>query len=116
MTPFMTRYNFGDVLFLDYPFADREDSKRRPAVVISSELFHRHKKDVIVLAITSQLTPVGELGEILIKDWQHAGLPKPSILKATIATIVSDRVIRRFGMLSDYDTQSLKQLLSKIIT
>jgi mRNA interferase MazF len=112
----MTRYSFGDVIFVDYPFADAEESKRRPAVVICSELFQLHKTDILLLAITSQLRPIEALGEAAIIDWQQAGLPKPSVLKANIATVDSNRIIRKFGSLSDQDKKLLRALLAKVIS
>ncbi len=33
----MTGYEFGDVLLVPFPFADQTTTKRRPAVVVSSE-------------------------------------------------------------------------------
>lgn len=43
----------GDVVLLDYPGV--KQTKRRPAVVLSSHLYHQHRPDVIAGLITSQV-------------------------------------------------------------
>ncbi len=55
MIQFMTRYDCGDVVLLPFPFTDLTTSKQRPAVIVSSTWFNQNRKDVIVLAITSQI-------------------------------------------------------------
>ena len=77
--PNTTAYSFGDVVLVPFPFTDQTASKKRPAVVVSADAYHQRRPDVIVMAVTSQiLRPAGALGEVLISDWQGAGLPKPS--------------------------------------
>ncbi len=62
-------------------------SKKRPAVVVSSDSYNVSRPDVILMAITSQiLRPAGAIGEVLLGDWPGAGLPKPSPIKAIVTT------------------------------
>jgi len=80
--PNTTAYSFGDVVLVPFPFTDQTASKKRPAVVVSADTYHQRRPDVIVMAVTSQiLRPAGALGEVLISDWQGAGLPKASLIK-----------------------------------
>src|SRR5438132_10893877 len=86
--PNTTAYSFGDVVLVPFPFTDQTASKKRPAVVVSADAYHQRRSDVIVMAVTSQiLRPAGALGEVLISDWQGAGLPKASLIKPVVATI-----------------------------
>jgi len=39
------------------------------------------------MAVTSQIQPARIIGEVIIKDWQEAGLLKPSVVKPVITTI-----------------------------
>ncbi len=41
----MTSCEFGDVV--PFPFTDQSTVKKRPAVVISSETYHRERPDVV---------------------------------------------------------------------
>ena len=80
--PNTTAYSFGDVVLVPFPFTDQTASKKRPAVVVSADAYHQGRPDVIVMAVTSQiLRPAGALGEVLISDWQGAGLPKASLAR-----------------------------------
>lgn len=52
------------------------------------------------MAVTSQiLRPAGAIGEVLIADWQGAGLPKASLLKPVLATIEQGLILRKLGAL-----------------
>jgi mRNA-degrading endonuclease toxin of MazEF toxin-antitoxin module len=65
----------------DPPFTDQTGTKKRPAIVVSSDAYRRQRPDVVVMAVTSQLLrPAGAVGEVLITEWQKAGLPKASLI------------------------------------
>jgi len=51
-----TRYRRGDIVLVPFPFTDLSSSKRRPALVISPDAFNDQTADLVVAAITSQLT------------------------------------------------------------
>src|SRR3954447_24067653 len=102
--PTTTAYSFGDVVLVPFPFTDQTASKKRPAVVVSADAYHQQRPDAIVMAITSQiLRPAGVLGEVLIGDWQGAGLPKASLIKPVIATIEQRLILKRLGALQGDD-------------
>ena len=50
----MTGYEFGDIVLVPFPLTDQSTTKRRPAVVISSQAYHRQRPDLIIMAVTSQ--------------------------------------------------------------
>ena len=59
--PNTTAYSFGDVVLVPFPFTDQTASKKRPAVVVSADAYHQQRRDVIVMAVTSQIVrPAGE--------------------------------------------------------
>ena len=59
----MTGYEFGDILLVPFPFTDQTTNERRPAVVVSSDAYHRERPDLIILAVTSQARPQPAFGE-----------------------------------------------------
>lgn len=61
-------YKFGDVILVPFPFTDQSTSKKRPAIVISSDLYNRCKPDLILIAVTSQVNKNLALSEVLIND------------------------------------------------
>jgi mRNA interferase MazF len=113
--PPTTGYSFGDIVLVPFPFTDQSATKRRPAVVVSSSRYHAERPDVIIMAVTSQARPAGALGEVQVKDWQAAGLIKPSVVKPVITTLEQSLVIRRLGQLKQVDQANLRKAISAII-
>ena len=50
----MTIYERGDVVLVPFPFSDQSASKKRPAVIISSDRYNKLSSDVVIMAITSK--------------------------------------------------------------
>lgn len=113
--PSTTPYNFGDVVLAGFPFTNLQTTKKRPAVIISSQSYQQNRPDVILMAITSQVRQPLTTGEALLQDWQTAGLVKPSVLKPLIATIEQSRIIKTMGQLSEADQKSLGKVIQTIL-
>ncbi len=79
----------GDVVLLPIPFTDLSSSKVRPAVVVGLGTF---PGDLFVVPVTSQLTNA----DLILADWNGAGLNVPSGIKGQICT-VEQRLVRREG-------------------
>lgn len=107
-------YQFGDIVLVPFPFTDQSATKQRPGVVISSSAYNRVRRDVILMAITSQVRGSGAYGEALVRDWQAANLLKPSAIKPVLATLEQGLIIKSLGKLSAYDQQQLKEMIGKI--
>ena len=106
---------FGDVVLVPFPFTDQTTTKKRPAVVVSSEAYHRDRPDIILMAITSQIRSASSAGELHILHWKEAGLLRPSVLKPLLATIEKDLVIRTLGRLDEPDRAALARTLRTIL-
>jgi mRNA interferase MazF len=92
-------YEFGDVILVRFPFTSQTDAKQRPAVVVSNRSYNKTRSDVVAMAVTSNL----EAGEVLVADWQAAGLLKPSIFKPLFATFENALIQRQLGALAEND-------------
>ena len=108
-------YQFGDVLLVPFPFTDQSASKQRPGVIVSSAAYHRARRDLVLMPITSQVRGSGAFGEVMVQDWQAARLLKPSAIKPVLATLEQALVIRMLGRLSARDAQALRQVLAELI-
>ena len=88
-------------------FRGAETTKVRPAVVPATELYHRHRPDVIVGLITTQ--PPKELSptDCELRDWRQAGLHQPSVFRLFPVTL-SQREVRLIGRLSESDWSSVR--------
>lgn len=113
--PTTTGYSFCDVVLVPFPFTDQSTSKKRPAVVISSQAYNSRRPDVIVMAITSRmLRAAGDPGEHAIQEWAAAGLPKPSLIKPVVATIQADLILKRLGSLQGSDVAGLRGAMAAV--
>ena len=95
----------GDVVAGAFPGANA--TKVRPAVVLSTELYHRYRPDVIVGLITTQ--PPRELvpTDCQLRDWRQAGLHQPSYFRLFPVTLLQ-REVRLIGRLSESDWASVR--------
>jgi mRNA interferase MazF len=89
MLPTMT-YEFGEVVLVPFPFTNQSTQKKRPSIVISSSEYNATRPDLILIAVTSQVKTPLLFGEMMIADWQAAGLLKLSVIKPVITTIQKD--------------------------
>ena len=106
-------HTFGDVVLVPFPFTDQSGTKKRPAVIVSSNGYNTNRRDLIIMAITSQVrTPLG-FGEAIVTDWQSAGLIKLSVLKPVFATIEQSLVVRTLGALSVADTLIFREAVAQ---
>jgi mRNA interferase MazF len=79
-----SRFDFGDVVLVPFPFTDQSGTKKRPAVVVSIVDYNTSRRDIVIMAITSQVrAPLG-YGEATVDDWRAAGLIKASLLLTAV--------------------------------
>jgi mRNA interferase MazF len=108
-------YEFGDIILVPFPFTDQTSLKKRPSVVISSIAYNTARLDVILMGVSSQVSPSLLFGELRIQDWQTAGLLKPSVVKPVVTTLENRLVIRQLGKLQASDCEALEQLLRLLL-
>jgi mRNA interferase MazF len=52
---------------------------------------------------------------VLVRDWQGAGLLKPSVIKPVFATLERRLIIKSLGQLQSADLQALKQAIPQVL-
>src|SRR5947207_14540049 len=102
----------GDVVIVDFPGAIR--TKRRPAIVLSTALYHSHRPDVIVALLTTQVNSATAPTDYLLVDWEAAGLHMPSAFRSYILTL-DDGSVPAVGRLSDRDWEGVLACLNLAI-
>ena len=113
--PPTTGYSFGDVVLVPFPFTDQSASKKRPAVVVSSDAYDARRPDIVLMAITSQLGPRLVFGESSVTEWKKAWLIKPAMVKPILTTVEKKLVLKRLGRLQPVDQKALRQALQSIL-
>lgn len=106
---------FGDVVLVPFPLTDQTAAKRRPAVIVSSDSYHRERPDVIVVAVTSRTGKPAGVGDVMIEEWRDAGLLKVSLIKPVFTTIEQTLILRKLGTLQGKDIASLRKALQEVL-
>ena len=88
-------------------FPGAQLTKTRPAVVLSTEDYHRHRPDVVVGLITTQAPKPLAPTDCVLRDWRHAGLHAASYFRLFPVTL-PQREVRLIGRLSDLDWESVR--------
>jgi mRNA interferase MazF len=102
----MTDYSRGDVVLVSFVFSDETGERQRPAVIVSSEAYHRSRQEAIIAAITSRTDRI-LAGDHLITNWQGAGLLFPSVATGIIRTVKRGMITRRLGIMSQADMEAI---------
>ena len=110
-----SRFSFGDVVLVPFPFTDQSGTKKRPAVIISSHGYNTNRRDIVIMAITSQVRTPLAFGEAMVGDWQGAGLIKASVLKPVFTTVEQGLAVRVMGHLSAADIKTLREVVADVI-
>ena len=112
----MTPYKKGDIILVPFPFSNQTFSKKRPAVVISSDFYNSRYLDIIIMAVTSNTQNPLRTGECLIEDYASAGLLKPSVIKSAISSINKSLILKKLGALSSGDLDLLDKTLKELLS
>lgn len=99
--------NAGDVVWIDFPGVVQ--TKRRPAVILTSATYHSTRPDVIVGLVTSQISKATAPTDFLLQNWQAAGLRVPSAFRAFIVTLPRSTVVSTMGTLAPSDWNEVKE-------
>lgn len=102
-----------DVVVVPFPFTDRDVSKRRPALVVSSTGFNRGHAQLVLAMITS--TKSEWPSDVILDAWRDANLSVPCKVRFRLFTLDRSLVIRKLGILSPEDSQAVRDALSRSI-
>lgn len=107
---------FSDVVLVPFPFTDQTASKRRPAVVVSSDAYHRDRPDIILVAITSRTArPAASVGDVVIEEWRAAGPLKASLIKPVFTTVEQRLILKKLGALQPKDLIALRSAIQQVV-
>ena len=105
----MAKFVKGDVVVVAFPFSDLSQSKRRPALVITS----LNGDDLILCQITSQTIKDNYAISINDKDFAMGGLKQPSNVRPNrIFTADIHIVLYKVGNLTD---NKLNEVIERVV-
>jgi mRNA interferase MazF len=106
-----TTFRKGDVVVVTVSFSDRSGTKRRPALVVSTDRFHRKLADVVLCPISSQPRYYEHpgTGDRPMSGWSEAGLRHASTVRISNIVAVDKRIVSRvIGRLSSRDLEGVE--------
>ena len=107
-------YNQFDIVVVPFPFVDSSTSKRRPAIVLSSNKhFNQEAKHSIMAMITSARNTPWPC-DVPITNLSSAGLPKASVVRMKFFTIDHRLILDSLGKLSSKDQTALRKAIKSI--
>ena len=102
----MNLFNPGDVVAVNFPGVT--GIKRRPAVVVSSPIYHAARPDIVVGLITSQTAAAIGPTDYLLQDWAQAGLRVSSAFRSFFVTLPPSMNPVLVGHLSARDRRGVR--------
>jgi mRNA interferase MazF len=107
-------YEPWSVVTVPFPFTDSKISKKRPAVVLSTESFEKTHGHVVMAMITSAKHSDWPT-DVLISDQQAAGLSAPSVVRFKMFTLDARLILNRVGTLAERDRSRVHEELRSIL-
>ena len=94
-------YNQRDIVLIPIPFSDLSSRKKRPVIVISNDKYNNDNLDIVVAALTSNLSFENTYSvEIDQNNIEGGKLPKKSKIRCDkIYTLSPNIVLRKFDRL-----------------
>lgn len=108
MTPAMTKCEVGDIVSVEFPFADLQSRKRRPGLVLAAD-----SRDVLLARLTTH--PPREATDLALADWTSSGLPRPSTVRLLKLAVVDARLVHhKIGGLSARDASAVARAVEQL--
>ncbi len=98
------------IVLVPFPFTDKNTTKKRPALTISTVEYQQHTSHITLLMITSAKNSAW-YNDHAIRFLEEAGLNTPSMIRQKIFTLDSQLILKKIGALSSKDKKEvLKQI------
>ena len=107
----------GDVALVRFPFSDLAAAKKRPTLVLARTTRSPRNRLATVAMITSQVEALKLDGDVLLTDWETAGLLHPSLLRlAKVATVDEQLIDKTIGRLSTTDLDAARKAFQRVFS
>lgn len=109
----------GDIVLVPFPFTNYLNTKRRPALVLSTSDFYSSSSDVILVAISSNISRRSEYEVKVLSTelgFAQTGLKRSSSIKcASIFAFSQAQIDRKLGTLPIRFLTQVKNVLATIL-
>ena len=106
-----------EIVLLSYPFSNLEETKVRPAVVISNNFFNNNSDDFIAVPITSIIKEDSYSVMIGQNDLDFGKLLKESRIRVDkIFTVEKNLIIMKIGVINNKTFENIKSKIKDIFS
>jgi len=98
-----------DLVVVPFPFTEKIAAKRRPALVLSREVFNKSGHTIFTMITTKAHQPWP--GDTEIVQYETAGLQFPCIVRLKMFTLDNRLVLRKIGSLAQDDAKKVEEYL-----
>ena len=106
-------YKQYQVVVVPFPFSERFYSKKRPAVILSDEVYNSSHPNLVLAMITTAKN--SWQSDVKLTDLDISGLLKPCSVRFKIFTLPQSLIDRNLGVLGSIDQNNLKIQLKKVL-
>lgn len=108
-------YKQGDILLIPVPFTDLSSTKKRPVLVLSNDVYNNKTNDILVAAITSNVSQKEYVVMLYKTDLEIGDLKVDSCIRADkIYSLSQAIVINSFGKVKSHIMNSVKEKLDHL--
>ncbi|NJM48709.1 MAG: type II toxin-antitoxin system PemK/MazF family toxin [Alkalinema sp. RU_4_3] len=108
--------NQGEIILIPVPFTDLSSQKRRPVIIASNNLYNQSSRDMLVVAMTSNLSAIPYSFIIDNPDLALGTLNRPSLVRCDkIYTLDQGLIVKRFGQVKPEVLDQIYSLLQQIL-
>lgn len=105
-----------DIVWVKVPYSNFEESKPRPALIISNNEYNEKNLDVLICAITSNLEKRSYSLVISNEDMEHGTIPITSKIKADkIMQIEKNQIREKIATLNNKTFDSVIEEIKKLV-
>ena len=102
-----------DVVVVPFPFTDRSEAKRRPALVLSKASFNRHSHTMLAMITSAAHYPWP--GDTAVTHQEAAGLHSPCVVRLKVFTLDNRLIVQVIGRLSAADRKAVGESLRRYV-
>ena len=106
-----------EVWQMQFRFEDQPNKYKERPVVIGALSESTAEVFLLAVKVTSHSARPDSPGEVVLQDWQQAGLEKPSVARCSKHMVVPIQVFegqRRYGKLSNRDALAVEAALKEV--
>jgi mRNA interferase MazF len=106
----------GEIYLGPFLYSDLAGSKRRPVCVVSAPAYNAGPDVVVAMTSSGARLTSPRLGDVVLQDWQRAGLLRPSVVRVGRLQVIEQRLLStQRGALEAADLAAVDQALRDVL-